>query len=160
MCPHVHHWRDVARLFWGFVGQTLCLKASCLYSRYGSELCVASNNLVSLSKIMPVKYIALLAMTKIVPSHPHLVAEYQETILASVNDPDISIRMRALDLVTAMVVTNLLILFIIILTSLSGKQKQLTIDRTTTPFPPRPRLLIVALTSCCRSPRKKFCRHI
>ncbi|KAG6884488.1 hypothetical protein C0993_010619 [Termitomyces sp. T159_Od127] len=49
------------------------------------------------------KYIALLAMTKIAPSHPHLVAEYQDTILASVNDQDISIRMRALDLVSAMV---------------------------------------------------------
>jgi AP-3 complex subunit delta-1 len=50
-----------------------------------------------------VKYIALLALVKIVPSHPHLVAEYQDTILASVNDQDISIRMRALDLVSAMV---------------------------------------------------------
>ncbi|KAH0591305.1 AP-3 complex subunit delta-1 [Termitomyces sp. J132] len=49
------------------------------------------------------KYIALLAMTKIAPSHPHLVAEYQNTILASVSDQDISIRMRALDLVSAMV---------------------------------------------------------
>ncbi|KAG6889341.1 hypothetical protein C0995_001749 [Termitomyces sp. Mi166 len=49
------------------------------------------------------KYIALLAMTKIAPSHPHLVAEYQDTILASVNDQDISIRMRALDLISAMV---------------------------------------------------------
>ncbi|KAG5641635.1 hypothetical protein DXG03_004558 [Asterophora parasitica] len=49
------------------------------------------------------KYIALLALTKIVPSHPHLVVEYQDTILASVNDQDISIRMRALDLVSAMV---------------------------------------------------------
>ncbi|KAJ7040260.1 armadillo-type protein [Mycena alexandri] len=46
------------------------------------------------------KYIALLALVKIVPSHPHLVAEYQDTILASVNDQDISIRMRALDLVS------------------------------------------------------------
>ncbi|KAJ7897229.1 Adaptor protein complex AP-3 delta subunit [Mycena olivaceomarginata] len=39
------------------------------------------------------KYIALLALVKIVP----------DTILASVNDQDISIRMRALDLVSAMV---------------------------------------------------------
>ncbi|KAI0783126.1 Adaptor protein complex AP-3 delta subunit [Abortiporus biennis] len=48
------------------------------------------------------KYIALLAMVKIVPSHPHLVAEYQDMILASVDDQDISIRMRALDLLSAM----------------------------------------------------------
>ena len=50
-----------------------------------------------------VKYIALLALVKIVPSHPYLVAEYQDMILASVNDQDISIRMRALDLISAMV---------------------------------------------------------
>ncbi|KIJ66444.1 hypothetical protein HYDPIDRAFT_87029 [Hydnomerulius pinastri MD-312] len=49
------------------------------------------------------KYIALLAMVKIVPTHPHLVAEHQDTILASVDDDDISIRMRALDLVSALV---------------------------------------------------------
>ncbi|KAF8913207.1 Adaptor protein complex AP-3 delta subunit [Gymnopilus junonius] len=48
------------------------------------------------------KYIALLAMAKIVPTHPHLIAEYQDTILLSVDDQDISIRMRALDLLSAM----------------------------------------------------------
>ncbi|KAF7307227.1 AP-3 complex subunit delta [Mycena indigotica] len=52
------------------------------------------------------KYIALLALVKIVPTHPHLVAEYQDTILASVNDHDMSIRMRALDLVSAMVTSH------------------------------------------------------
>lgn len=49
------------------------------------------------------KYIALLAMVKIVPTHPHLVAEHQDTILSSVDDEDISIRMRALDLLSALV---------------------------------------------------------
>jgi AP-3 complex subunit delta len=44
-----------------------------------------------------------MAMAKIVPSHPYLVADYQEMILSSVSDQDISIRMRALDLVSAMV---------------------------------------------------------
>lgn len=42
-------------------------------------------------------------MVKIVPTHPELVAEHQDMILASVDDDDISIRMRALDLVTALV---------------------------------------------------------
>ena len=50
-----------------------------------------------------VKYIALLATTNIVPSHPHLVAAHQDVILAAVGDADISIRMRALELVGAMV---------------------------------------------------------
>lgn len=49
------------------------------------------------------KYIALLALVKIVPSHPHLVAEHQRLVLASVSDNDMSIRMRALDLLSAMV---------------------------------------------------------
>ncbi|KAI9632944.1 putative delta adaptin-like subunit of the clathrin associated protein complex [Dioszegia hungarica] len=49
------------------------------------------------------RYISLLAMVKITPTHPHMVAEYQEEILQSLDDPDVSIRMRALELVTAMV---------------------------------------------------------
>lgn len=42
-------------------------------------------------------------MAKIVPTHPHLITEYQDTIFTSINDQDISIRMRALDLLSAMV---------------------------------------------------------
>ncbi len=45
-------------------------------------------------------------MVKIVPTHPYLVAEYQDMIMASIDDPDISIRMRALDLVSAMVIIS------------------------------------------------------
>jgi AP-3 complex subunit delta len=65
--------------------------------------CPLPLNRVRLTPGFPVKYIALLAMTKIVPTHPHLVGDYRDTILASVSDHDISIRMRALDLVSAMV---------------------------------------------------------
>lgn len=49
------------------------------------------------------KYIALLALVKIVPTHRDLVAKYQDMILSSVGDQDLSIRMRALDLLSAMV---------------------------------------------------------
>lgn len=48
------------------------------------------------------RYIALLAMVRIIPTHPSMVAEYQEEILQSLEDPDVSIRMRALELVTSM----------------------------------------------------------
>lgn len=51
---------------------------------------------------IPVKYIALLAMAKIVPTHPHLISDYQEDILNSLDDADLSIRMRALELATSM----------------------------------------------------------
>ncbi|EPQ26838.1 uncharacterized protein PFL1_05473 [Pseudozyma flocculosa PF-1] len=48
------------------------------------------------------KYISLLALVKILPTHPHLVAEHQEIIFQSIEDPDLSIRLRALELVGGM----------------------------------------------------------
>jgi AP-3 complex subunit delta-1 len=48
------------------------------------------------------KYIALLALVKIIPTHPHLVALHQEQIFDSMEDDDLSIRLRALDLVSGM----------------------------------------------------------
>ncbi|PWZ00121.1 Adaptor protein complex AP-3 delta subunit [Testicularia cyperi] len=52
------------------------------------------------------KYIALLALVKILPSHPHLVAQYQEVIFESIEDSDLSIRLRALELVSGMAVSR------------------------------------------------------
>jgi AP-3 complex subunit delta-1 len=52
---------------------------------------------------LAVKYVALLAFEKIVRSHPYLVSQQQDVILECIDDPDISIRMRALDLVVGMV---------------------------------------------------------
>lgn len=46
---------------------------------------------------------ALLAFEKIVRLHPYLVSQQQDVILECIDDPDISIRMRALDLVVDMV---------------------------------------------------------
>jgi AP-3 complex subunit delta-1 len=53
-----------------------------------------------------VKYIALLALAKIVPTHPKLVAEHRDVILQSIDDADISIRLRSLDLLVGMVCKN------------------------------------------------------
>ena len=55
------------------------------------------------AKYHPVKYVALLAFHKIVTSHVHLVSLHQDVILDCVDDADISIRLRALDLVVGMV---------------------------------------------------------
>ncbi|GAA5969975.1 hypothetical protein JCM21900_001304 [Sporobolomyces salmonicolor] len=49
------------------------------------------------------RYIALVALVKIAPTHPHLIATHHDTILNCIDDPDMSIRMRALDLVETMV---------------------------------------------------------
>lgn len=50
-----------------------------------------------------VKYVGLLAFAKLVKTHAHLVAEHQDVILECIDDPDISIRLRALELVGGMV---------------------------------------------------------
>jgi AP-3 complex subunit delta-1 len=55
------------------------------------------------SHYFAVKYVALLDFEKIVGSHPYLVSQQQDVILECIDDPDISIRMRALDLVVGMV---------------------------------------------------------
>lgn len=91
-------------------------------------------------KCLSVKYIALLALAKIVPSHPHLVAEYQATILTSVNDQDISIRMRALDLVSAMV--HIIPKIGAQAHTTQGGPIKRSIHSAASPFPPRHRPLI------------------
>ncbi|KAL8829891.1 MAG: hypothetical protein Q9170_005976 [Blastenia crenularia] len=49
------------------------------------------------------KYVALLALKKIVNSHPDLVSLHQDVILSCIDDPDVSIRLQALELRAGMV---------------------------------------------------------
>ncbi|CAO3581359.1 unnamed protein product [Absidia cylindrospora] len=49
------------------------------------------------------KYVGLLAMGKLLLTHPKLVAEQKDIILECIDDEDISIRIRALDLVVGLV---------------------------------------------------------
>ncbi|KAI9018737.1 adaptin N terminal region-domain-containing protein [Phycomyces nitens] len=49
------------------------------------------------------KYVGLLAMGKMLSTHPKLVAEHKDIILECIDDDDLSIRLRALDLVVGMV---------------------------------------------------------
>ncbi|KAI9513115.1 adaptin N terminal region-domain-containing protein [Russula earlei] len=68
-----------------------------------AELCVTKLATFLQDPDQNLKYIAFLALAKIVPTHRNLVAQYQDMILSSINDQDLSIRMRALDLLSAMV---------------------------------------------------------
>ncbi|KAK4951874.1 AP-3 complex subunit delta [Elasticomyces elasticus] len=52
------------------------------------------------------RYVALLAFTKITSSHADIVAQHSDVILECIDDPDISIRTRALDLVVGMINAN------------------------------------------------------
>jgi AP-3 complex subunit delta-1 len=49
------------------------------------------------------RYVALLAFTKITNSHADIVSQHQDVIMECIDDGDISIRTRALDLVVGMV---------------------------------------------------------
>lgn len=53
--------------------------------------------------IIPVKYLGLLAMSKILKTHPKSVQAHKDLILACLDDKDESIRLRALDLLYGMV---------------------------------------------------------
>lgn len=48
------------------------------------------------------KYVGLIAFTKVMESHPHMVSEHQDVVLQCIDDADVSIRMRALELVCLM----------------------------------------------------------
>jgi len=50
-----------------------------------------------------VKYVGLLALAKITSTHADLVSDLQDLVLACIDDADISIRLRALDLIVGMV---------------------------------------------------------
>lgn len=55
------------------------------------------------SFLFPVKYLGLLAMSKILKTHPKSVQAHKDLILACLDDKDESIRLRALDLLYGMV---------------------------------------------------------
>lgn len=55
-----------------------------------------------------VKYVGLLAMSRLRSTHPKLIAENKDIILECIDDQDFSIRLRALDLVVGMVSDSLL----------------------------------------------------
>ena len=55
------------------------------------------------AKDQTVRYVALLAFNRIVTSHAHLVSVHEDVILSCIDEPDISIRMQALDLSARMV---------------------------------------------------------
>jgi AP-3 complex subunit delta-1 len=50
-----------------------------------------------------VKYLGLYALGKLLPIRPRAVTEHRDVILECLEDKDISIRMRALEIVTGMV---------------------------------------------------------
>ncbi|KAI1818049.1 adaptin N terminal region-domain-containing protein [Poronia punctata] len=71
------------------------------------------------------KYVALLAFNKIVDTHPWLVAQQEDVILECIDSADISIRIKALDLVQGMVSSDNLVSIV------SRLMRQLKLSSTT-----------------------------
>jgi AP-3 complex subunit delta len=94
-----------------------------------------------------VTYVALRALAKITSTHADLVAEHQHLILSCITDDDVSIRLRALDLIVGMVDRD----------SLTDVVKQLMIqllqpppDSTTLPLPEHYRVeLVLRILAMC-----------
>ncbi|KAK4163615.1 AP-3 complex subunit delta [Cladorrhinum sp. PSN259] len=69
-----------------------------------ASLCVAKlRGMVSASHDPNLKYVALLAFNRIVTTHPFLVAQQEDVILECIDSEDITIRIKAIDLVQGMV---------------------------------------------------------
>ncbi|KAL6229876.1 hypothetical protein BDW75DRAFT_224118 [Aspergillus navahoensis] len=74
-----------------------------------ADLCVSKLRGMVVTDCDPnLKYVALLAFSRIVVSHPHLVSMHQDVIMNCLEDADISIRLQALELAARMVVRGTL----------------------------------------------------
>ncbi|KAK3903088.1 adaptin N terminal region-domain-containing protein [Staphylotrichum tortipilum] len=75
-----------------------------------ASLCVTKlRGMVSVNSDPNLKYVALLAFNRIVVTHPFLVAQQEDVILECIDSEDISIRIKALDLVQGMVSSDNLV---------------------------------------------------
>ncbi|KAI2785829.1 AP-3 complex subunit delta [Penicillium oxalicum] len=69
-----------------------------------ASLCVGKlRGMIVLDSDPNLKYVALLALNRIVATHPSLVEVQQDVIMDCLDDPDISIRLQALELAAGMV---------------------------------------------------------
>ncbi|KAJ5818279.1 hypothetical protein N7474_003870 [Penicillium riverlandense] len=74
-----------------------------------ASLCVGKlRGMIVMDADPNLKYVALLALNRIVTTHPELVAMQQDVIMHCLDDADISIRLQALDLAAGMVTSDTL----------------------------------------------------
>ncbi|KAJ1536850.1 hypothetical protein HK096_007255 [Nowakowskiella sp. JEL0078] len=74
-----------------------------------ARLCVEKLRLFVEDQDQNLKYLGLFVLLKLQPLYPRAVLVYKETILRTLSDPDVSVRTRALELVSGMVTPKNLI---------------------------------------------------
>ncbi|KAJ2764669.1 AP-3 complex subunit delta, partial [Coemansia nantahalensis] len=67
-----------------------------------AELCAQKLQLFYESRDHNLRYVGLVTLARLQEKRPDLVADHYETVLACLDDPDMSIRLRALEVVTGM----------------------------------------------------------
>ncbi|KAL6061399.1 AP-3 complex subunit delta-1 [Balamuthia mandrillaris] len=67
------------------------------------RLCIQKLRVLVEDPDQNLKYLGLLALHKIMKVHPKAVAEHRDLAIKCLDDPDVSIRMRALELLTGMI---------------------------------------------------------
>ena len=72
------------------------------------------------------KYLGLLALSKLMPVAPKAIQEHREMVINCLDDEDVTIRLRALDLIVGMVLFSRIILLIFFLMRIEiGEQEKL-----------------------------------
>ncbi|KAK3402738.1 adaptin N terminal region-domain-containing protein [Sordaria brevicollis] len=75
-----------------------------------ATLCVSKlRGMITFNGDANLKYVALLAFNRIVVTHPYLVAQQEDVIMECIDSEDITIRIKALDLVQGMVSSDNLV---------------------------------------------------
>jgi AP-3 complex subunit delta len=80
---------------------TTCVNKLHTFLEENDQNCIPNFVLPRINGI--VKYVGLLALSKITSTHADLVSDHHDIILFCINDADISIRLRALDLIVGMI---------------------------------------------------------
>ena len=76
-----------------------------IFAPFLFQLCVQKLRILIEDSDQNLKYLGLLAMSKILKTHPKSVQAHKDLILLCLDDKDESIRLRALDLLYGMVIS-------------------------------------------------------
>ena len=78
-----------------------------IFAPFLFQLCVQKLRILIEDSDQNLKYLGLLAMSKILKTHPKSVQAHKDLILLCLDDKDESIRLRALDLLYGMVISSI-----------------------------------------------------
>ncbi|KAJ3068375.1 AP-3 complex subunit delta-1 [Podochytrium sp. JEL0797] len=101
-----------------------------------TKICVSKLKTFVSDSDQNLKYLGLFALCKLLPLRPHAVQQHRDVILECLEDKDISIRMRALELISSMVTKrNLMVIVQHLMKQIDPTNSPTPADATTTTTP-------------------------